>query len=90
MSQQMPLRLISTTTIINYIIYSHRPPVVAGDRDQAIQDNLNNSGLPKLPDVDTSPLEEQISSTEIWQAIKELKPGKALAQMASPAFIKHS
>lgn len=51
----------------------HRPPTMTDDRAQAIQDYLNKSGLPKLTEADTSPLEEPITPLEIHQAFKDLK-----------------
>lgn len=55
----------------------HGPPEIAGDRTQAIQDYLKQSGLPQLDMEDITQLEEQISSIEIQQAIKALKLGKS-------------
>lgn len=55
----------------------NKPHTVSTDRSQAIHDYLTDSGLPRLETDETTPLEEQISLTEILGAIKGLKPGKS-------------
>lgn len=55
----------------------NRPPAILTDRIQAIQEYLVESGLPRLETAETTPLEEQITLTEIQGAIKGLKSGKS-------------
>lgn len=55
----------------------HRPSSVPSDRTQAIQDYLTDSGLPRLEEVETTPLEGQRTSAEVLGTIKGLKSGKS-------------